>query len=154
MPDAMAELAVELQQMAKRASSHAVAGLASELGTITANGVQLDRFKHVFTDPLVLEPIVDCDIELKLEVPAHQETGRVVLPAIPTQFHSPTAAGEYAVTFKFDKWTYNAQSSGYIKITKARVKHKPEYKPGDRVLCALVNGGRDVVIISRVIPYA
>ncbi|NPV52223.1 MAG: hypothetical protein HPY71_01715 [Firmicutes bacterium] len=156
MPDAMTELAVELQRMARQASSQAIAGLASELGTITAKGVKLDRYKHEFTDPLVLEPVIDLDIELTLKVPKHDETGQIVLPAIPTQAHSPTVAGTYTVTYKFDDWIYNAEEKPekLIKITKARIKHKPEYKPGDRVICALVNGGRDVVIISRVVPYA
>lgn len=154
MPDATTELAVAIRDLIARKTARAVAGLSSELGVITSKGVKLDHFKHEFTSPLVLEPVVDADIEVSLEVPAHDETGQIVLPAIPTATNGPTVAGTYPVTYKFDRWVHDAKSLGLIKITKMRVKYKPQYKEGDRVVCALVNGGRDVIILSRVIPYA
>ncbi|MBE3576873.1 MAG: hypothetical protein IMX00_04205 [Limnochordales bacterium] len=154
MPSGIQELAFDLRRLAQQASAQASAMVATELGVITDRGVRLDRFPHEFTDPLVLEPVVDCDIEVSLEVPAHQETGKIVLPAIPTSGGGPTVAGEYAATFKFDKWVHDAKAQGFIKVTKARLKFRPQYKPGDRVVCALVHGGRDVVILARVVPYA
>jgi hypothetical protein len=135
-------------------AGRAVSGLPCELGTITATGVILDGFKHEIKDPLVLESLIDIDIELSLEVPAHEETGEITLPAIPSQADSPTVPGDYAVTFKFNKWVYDAGAGGPVRMTKARAKYKPQYQPGDRVLCALVNGGQEVVIVSRVVPYA
>jgi hypothetical protein len=153
MPD-LNELALDIKRLAQRVANTTAAGIASELGTITQKGVKLDRYPHEFTDPLVLEPLVDCDIEVSLEVPAHEETGKMVLPAIPVTGGYSTQAGEYGVTFKFDKWVHDAENKGFIKVKKARVRFKPQYKPGDRVLCALVHGGRDVVIVARVVPYA
>lgn len=154
MPDVTTELAVTIRDLIARKTARAVAGLSSELGKITASGVKLDHFKHEFTSPLVLEPVADADIETSLEVPAHTETGTVVLPAIPTSGGPPTVPGPYEATFNFDKWVHDAKNLGLIKITKMRVKFKPEYKPGDRVVCAVVNSGRDVIILARVIPYA
>jgi len=153
MPE-LNELALDLKRLAERVAKTAVAGITSELGTITQKGVKLDHFPHEFTDPLVLEPVLDCDIELSLEVPAHDEMGKIVLPSIPVSGGYSTQAGEYAATFRFDKWTHDAEKKGFIKAKKVRLKFKPQYKPGDRVLCALVHGGRDVVIVARVVNYA
>lgn len=157
MPDPYKALANAIVSQAAAQANKAIQGLASELGTMTASGVKLDRFKHEFKDPLIVESVVDFDIELSLEVPAHDETGQIVLPSIPTSCPAgpgATVAGTYSVTYKFDAWTYSASSQGTIKAKQVRIKHKPELKPGDRVLCALVNGGRDVVIVSKVISYA
>lgn len=159
-----AELVLELQGMALKQSAQAVAGLASELGTITENGgtlsVKLDRFQPEFLleGCLFPEPFCDLDIELTLTVPEHDETGQIVLPAIPSPDptnHPGTAAGTYDVTYKFDEWSFDTggDEEQFIKVTGARVKQIPELKAGDRVLCALVNGGRDVVIISKVVAY-
>jgi hypothetical protein len=153
----MGELALELKKMATGVSSQAVAGLASELGTITpGKGVKLDRFSEEFRYYLALAPLCDIDVELTLQVPAHEETGQIELPGLPSSDptnHPPTEAGTYSATFKLDDWSYDAEgdSEKYIKITGARVKFAPEFQEGDRVLCALVNGGRDVVIISKVV---
>lgn len=155
--DPFKTLAGVLDDRIRDFASGATQGIPCELGTMTAGGVKLDRFKHEIQDPLVLEPVIDYDIEFSLEVPAHEETGTIVLPEIPTNEMPPlhmTKAGEYQVTYKFNPWYYDAGTLGKIKATKVRLKYKPEYKPGDRVLCALVNGGQDLVIISRVIPYA
>lgn len=157
MPDPFKQLANAIMNQAAQQANKAVQGLASELGIMTASGVKLDRFKHEFKDPLIVESVIDFDIELSLEVPAHDETGQIVLPAIPCScppYSGSTSAGTYTVTYKFDAWTHDAASKGMIKAKQVRLKHKPELKPGDRVLCALVNGGRDVVIVSKVISYA
>lgn len=158
MPDPFKQLANAIVNQAAQQANKAIQGLASELGTMTASGVKLDRFKHEFKDPLVAESVIDFDIELSLEVPAHDETGKIVIPDTAMQVQVGTSVGyvipgTYTVTYKFDAWTHDAASKGMIKAKQVRLKHKPELKPGDRVLCALVNGGRDVVIVSKVIAY-
>ncbi|MTV47768.1 hypothetical protein GJ688_02065 [Heliobacillus mobilis] len=134
-------------------ATNAISGVPCVLGTMTETGVILDDFAHEIQDPIVLGPVVDMDIELQMEVPAHERVGKLVLPSIPTKAHSPTEEGEYPVTFQFDPWTYDAEVNGKIKITKARVKYKTQFQTGDRVLCCMVNSGQDVVIVSRVVPY-
>lgn len=157
-----AELVLELQGMAQRQSAQAVAGLASELGTITDNGgilsVKLDRFQPEFLleGCLFPEPYCDIDIELTMTIPSRVETGRISLPGIPSSDptnHPPTAEGDYDATYMFDELQWIGEENRIIQITGARVKQIPELVAGDRVLCALVNGGRDVVIISKVVAY-
>lgn len=152
--DPFKAFAMVLRQETGRAVNSVMQSMPCVLGTMTATGVYIDDFKHEIKDPLVLEPFIDADIEVALMVPAHEETGVIVLPVIPTQADSPTVPGDYQVTFKFDTWNYSAKANGMIKATRARVKFKPEYRPGDRVLCVLVNDSRDIVIVSRVVPYA
>lgn len=148
--DPYKELASFLKNEMNRSAQQAIVGMTCVLGTMTASGVVLDDFKHEIKDPLVLEPLVDLEVENKWEVPAHSESGQINLPSIPTMGHSPTVAGDYNVTFKFDPWAF---SNPGIKGTKVRVKYQTQYKTGDRVLCAVINSGQDVVIISRVVPY-
>ena len=153
-----------LDERMKNHAEVALQGVPCVLGTITAQGVLLDDFKHEVKDPMVHEPLIDAEIEVQLMVPAHEETGKLKVESetdirvtIDGSTNGTTVGyivkGEHTATFKFDDWTYDAAAQGFIKITQARVKYKPEYKAGDRVLCALVNGGQDAVIISRVVPY-
>lgn len=139
-----------LKNEIEKSAGQLLMGIPCTLGTMTATGVLLDNFKHEIKDPLVLEPLIDAEIEGQLMVPAHSESGTINLPSIPTQADSPTVAGPYRMSIDFDTWTYTA---GGIKITKARVKYKPQYAANDRVLCCLINNGQDVVIVARVVPY-
>ncbi len=152
--NSMGDLALEIQKASMHHAAQAVAGLAAELGTITekngVKGVKLDRFQHVFEDCLFLEPHCDIDIEIRLQVPAHEETGQIELPSIPIQGGGSTEAGTYDVTYKFDDWVFESDPETAITIFGARLKQIPEYVAGSRVLCAPVNGGRDVVVISKI----
>lgn len=163
--DPYKELAGILKQEMNRSAGQALLGVPSVLGIMTATGVLLDDFKHEIKDPLVLESVVDIDIEMQLKVPAHLEKGKLVIennsdvrvtadgdPAGPTVGY--IMKGEQPIAIRFDPWDYDASSLGKIEAKQVRVKFKPEYKPGDRVVCVLINGGQDVVIISRVVPYA
>lgn len=158
------ELLDLLDNRMKQHVNSGLQGVPCVLGTMTSSGVLLDDFKHEVRDPMVHEPLIDAEIEVELFVPAHEETGKLKIsnetdiPVTPNggENESPIGyikKGEHTASFKFDDWTYDAAAKGFIKITQARIKYKPEYKPGDRVLCALVNGGQDAVIISRVVPY-
>ncbi len=139
----------QIQKRAKAASFWA----SSILGTITeSGGLKLDHFNLEIKDYLVADWIMDGEIEGVLEVPAHDTTGSVVLPAIPTMSDSPTTAGEYPVTYKFNDWSFTASDNKKITIQKVNLHFKPELKTGDRVLVAPVNNGRDFVIISKVVP--
>lgn len=158
------ELLEILDERMKLHAANALQGVPCVLGTMTSSGVLLDNFKHEVGDPMVHEPLIDGEIEVELYVPAHEETGKLKISNEADIPVTPTGAtgeapigyikkGEHIATFIFDDWTYDAAAKGFIKITQARIKYKPEYKAGDRVLCALVNGGQDAVIISRVVPY-
>lgn len=159
------EIASLFEQRMQEQVNRGIQGVPCVLGTMTATGVILDDFKHEIQDPLVLEPLVDADIELELKIPSHQEEGRLLAKSETdiriTQDGSPESAtvgyvtkGEHTAGFNFDTWTYDASSLGNVEVKKARIKFKPQYQPGDRVLCTLINGGQDAVIIARVVPYA
>lgn len=96
MPNPYKELARLIDDRAKRGITMATSTVSAELGTITASGLKLDRFKYEIRDYLVAEYLTLTDSI-----------------GLPEQL-------------------------------------KP-LKPGDRVLAVPVNGGKDFVVIARVV---
>ncbi|MGE5606057.1 MAG: hypothetical protein ACM3YE_10230, partial [Bacteroidota bacterium] len=98
MSDPYKQLAAMLDgRMKKHAQSAAYWGTGI-LGTVTASGLKLDYFKHEIKEYLVADWTFDGEIEGDWQVPAHQETGKILLPGIPTTADSPTVPGEYTAT--------------------------------------------------------
>lgn len=116
-------------QMAQQANS-ALSGVPCELGTITGSGLKLDTFKHEMQDYLVADWLV------KISIPAFSIFG--------TQSGLKDSLGGDVIgqaTFSFEPTV----------IDRVHIEFKPDLKPGDRVLCVPVNGGQDVVIVSKVV---
>ena len=96
MPNPYKELARLIDDRAKRGITMATSAVSAELGTITANGLKLDRFKYEIQDYLVAEYLT-----------------------LPDSIGLP--------------------------------EQLSPLKPGDRVLAIPVNGGKDFVVIARVV---
>ena len=88
----------------------ATSAVSAELGTITTNGLKLDRFKYEIQDYLVAEYLI-----------------------------TPTT-----IT------TEISGSDGHTHMIKIPEQLQP-LKEGDRVLAVPVNGGRDFVVIAKVV---
>jgi hypothetical protein len=116
------------------------------LGTITETGLRLDHFKHEIKDYLVADFSFDGEIEGNWQVPAHNETGQITLPAIPGT-NSSTIPGNYQATYQFDEW----KAENQITVSKFKMHLKPNLNAGDRVLVMPVNQGQIFVVLAKVI---
>jgi len=110
MPNPYKELARLIDDRAKRGITMATSAVSAELGTITASGLKLDRFKHEIQDYLVAE-------YLTLPATIQTEVGGI------------------------ESHTHTIETPEQLK----------PLKPGDRVLAVPVNGGKDFVVIARVV---
>lgn len=110
MPNPYKELAQLIDDRAKRGITMATSAVSAELGTITANGLKLDRFKYEIQDYLVAEYLI-----------------------------TPTTIA-----------TEISGSDGHTHMIKIPEQLQP-LKKGDRVLAVPVNGGRDFVVIAKVV---
>ncbi|MDD3927175.1 MAG: hypothetical protein PHT33_11025 [bacterium] len=120
--DPFGELASIMDSRARGAAGRMSQDLSAELGTITATGLQLDRFKHELPDYLVAE-------YLTLDEPDFTETES-------DGAHSQPDAG------------YGGAHSHQVKTPD---KLLPLHA-GDRVLAIPVNDGQDYVVVARVVP--
>lgn len=129
------EIASMVQQQAKTQANQAMAGLTLELGTITPTGLRLDSFKH---------EIQDCyyaDFPAKAHVPQHAVLGQSLGPVDEEGEPLPGAT-----VSPLTKFTFQA-----MKVAGARYELKAGLLPGDRVLCAPINGGHDVIVLCKVV---
>ncbi|MDN4067076.1 hypothetical protein QYF50_04135 [Paenibacillus vini] len=126
--DPFTALAVTLRDNAVNKTKEVLSGVAVELGTITASGLKLDRFKHEIGDYYVAEfPGILKLPELKL-------------------------AG--TVTGLKDSGGGGVQGKGNYSFEASETKEsslKLEYQPGDRVLVIPFNGGHDSIVICKVV---
>lgn len=118
MSDPFKELVLLLERQTNKNAKALALQTESVLGTITDNGLKLDYFKHVIKDYLVADWVFDGEIEGSLEIPAHDKTGSVILPSIPTMSDSPTTPGQYMVTYKFDDWKFTASNEKKLRLKK------------------------------------
>lgn len=110
------------------------------LGTITGTGgVLLDDFDKEIRDPLFLEWVYNINIKsgkLKGQIGTGLQTMTPCpMTGVPVQITG----------------TLNFPTEPYISVQECRTAFKNNLKSGDRVLCVLVNGGSDVVIIGKVV---
>jgi hypothetical protein len=120
--DPFGELASMLETQARSASDRKAQSLSAELGTITATGLQLDRFKYELPDYLVSE-------HLCLDEPDFTTTES-------DGAHSQPDAG------------YGGAHTHQVKTPDTLLP----LHPGDRVLAIPVNDGQDYVVVARVVP--
>lgn len=110
------------------------------LGTITSTGgVLIDGFEKEIRDPLFLEWIYNINIQsgkLKGQIGSGLQT---MIPC-------PMTGVPVQIT-----GTLNFPVETYISVQECRTAFKNNLKAGDRVLCVLVNGGNDIVIIGKVV---
>lgn len=120
--DPFGELATMWADQARGAASRMSQSLSAELGTITATGLQLDRFKHELPDYLVAEYLTldEPDFTTTEQDGTHTDSDGDSDPAHTHQVKTPS-------------------------------KLLPLH-PGDRVLAIPVNDGQDYVVIARVVP--
>lgn len=104
------ELARLIDDRTNKGIISATSTISAELGTITASGLKLDRFKYEIQDYLVSEHLILPDT-------VTTETGGI---------------------------------DGHTHIIEMPEQLKP-LKEGDRVLAIPVNGGKDFVVIAKVV---
>lgn len=119
--DPFGELASLMEGRARGAAGRIAQGISAELGTITATGLQLDRFKHELPDYLVAEYLTldKPDFTATENDGAHMDSDGDNDPAHTHQVKTP------------DKLL--------------------PLQPGDRVLAVPVNDGQDYVVVARVV---
>jgi hypothetical protein len=125
MSDPFKALVSVLEMRMSQHAGRAVDGVPAELGTLTATGLKLDNFKHEIQDYFVADWLV------KLHLPAF------------TMYGTTTAGGLTSQRTRFD---FEA-----VQIEDVRLNWKAGMQPGDRVLALPVNGGRDAVVLCRVV---
>ncbi|MEC0228065.1 hypothetical protein [Paenibacillus alba] len=123
------KLATTLDNRMSGHAAAAVAGMPAELGTMTAGGLKLDRFKHEIADYYV------ADWMAKVHLPAFTLGGTV------TGLTSGSAAVTGQGTFAFSK----------SEVEDVRLELRHGLKPGDRVLAIPINDGNDAVILCKVV---
>ncbi|NQX66811.1 hypothetical protein HQN90_11820 [Paenibacillus alba] len=123
------KLATTLDNRMSGHAASAITGLPAELGTMTAGGLKLDRFKHEIADYYV------ADWMAKLHLPAFTLGGTV------TGLTSGSGAVTGQGTFAF----------GESEVEDVRLEFQHGLKSGDRVLAIPINDGNDVVIICKVV---
>ncbi|MBB6673024.1 hypothetical protein [Cohnella nanjingensis] len=116
-------------------AQQAVSGVPAELGTITSTGLLLDSFKHELKDYLVADWLVD------VQLPPFSLVGKMKQPV--------DADGNILSTTTTSSWTKFEFNETTIR--EVRMNWKAGMQPGDRVLAVPVNGGRDVIVICRVV---
>lgn len=143
----MKELANILDKRMRQHATGALMGALCVLGTITANGVKLDDFKHEITDPLYAE------WNVKLQLPGFFLLGtETCMPAegpvgVGASVDSSGALLPGAGTRGLTKYTF---ASDQI-VDQVKLELKPDLQAGDRVLVIPINGGQDCVILCKVV---
>ena len=135
MADPFKSLAATLENRFSGIAAKSLSGVPSELGTITGSGVKLDSFKYEIPDYYVAEWVTE------LELPAFSLIGTMVAPV--DEACNPIGGGTPAQLTRFD---FNE-----TKIGEVRLNWSAGIKPGDRVLAVPVNGGKDAVIVCKVV---
>lgn len=127
----MSELLTLFEKIVEKKINKKIQNFACVLGKITAKGgVKLDNFNYEIEKPYFLE------WNVKLTVRQGKLNGQIGAGLI---------AGPYQV-----QGLLNFPAELKVEIDDVKVETKPKYKEGDRVLCVLVDEGREVVVIGRV----
>lgn len=134
MPDPFKSLVSTLESRFSGIAAKSLSGIPSELGTITASGLKLDSFKHEIPDFLVAEWVT------QLELPAFSMVGTMTAP-VDAQGNSQGGATSQLTRFDYME----------TKIEDVRLNWSTGIKPGDRVLAVPVNGGKDAVVVCKVV---
>jgi len=135
MADPFKKLAATLETRLGGIAAKAVSGMPSELGTITGSGLKLDSFKYEIPDYLV------ADWSVQLHFPAFSWVGSMTAPV-----GEDGAAEAGASTGQRTRFDMTA-----AQVTDVRMNWGAGLKAGDRVLAVPVNGGRDAVVLCRVV---
>lgn len=135
MADPFKKLAATLETRLGSMAAKAVSGLPSELGTITGSGLKLDSFKYEIPDYLV------ADWSVQLHFPAFSWVGMMTAPV--DEEGAPEAGASTGQQTRFDM--------AECQIADVRMNWGAGLKAGDRVLAAPVNGGRDAVVLCKVV---
>jgi len=121
-----------------RMADHAgqsISGVPCELGTITAGGLMLDGFKHEIPDYLVAH------WQVKLIFPSFTLIASATSPV--DEQGNPLPGSTTTPLTRYDFLPR--------EIDEVRIELKAGLEPGDRVLAIPVNGGREAVIICKVV---
>ncbi|MFC4302988.1 hypothetical protein [Cohnella boryungensis] len=135
MSDPFKSLVSTLESRFSGIAAKSLSGVPSELGTITGSGVKLDSFKYEIPDYYVAEWMAE------LELPAFSLIGTMIAPV--DAAGNPTGGGAPSQRTRFD--------FDETKIGEVRLNWSAGIKPGDRVLAVPVNGGKDAVIVCKVV---
>ncbi|MEC0239241.1 hypothetical protein P4H66_05145 [Paenibacillus dokdonensis] len=126
--DPYGQLASALYSSVGKHARQAFGGTGAVLGTITGTGLKLDDFKHELQDYMVAET------PGLFTVPRYMVTGTTVQAEQPNWDNK-----QIDTSFYFEK---NEVEDVSLKLA---------LQPGDRVLAVRVNGGNDVVVVSKVV---
>jgi len=135
LADPFKSLVATLENRFSGIAAKTLSGVPSELGTITGSGLKLDSFKYELSDYLVAEWVAE------IEIPPFSLVGTMTAPV--DEEGNPQGAGVPSPLTRFDF----AES----KIEKARLNWAAGIQPGDRVLAVPVNGGKDAVVVCKVV---
>lgn len=135
MPDPYKKMVEALETRFTGIAAKAVSGLPSELATVTASGLKLDSFPHELPDYLV------ADWTLNVELPAFSLVGTTTAPVNATG--EPLGGAVPSPLTRFDFME--------AELTDVRLSFGAGLKPGDRVLAVPVKGGKDAVVLCKVV---
>ncbi|WP_372632977.1 hypothetical protein [Cohnella sp.] len=135
MADPFKSLVATLESRFSGIAAKSLSGVPSELGTITGSGVKLDSFKYEIPDYYVADWVAE------LELPAFSLIGTMTAPVDEEGNATGGGASSQRTCFDFDE----------TKIGEVRLNWSAGIKPGDRVLAVPVNGGKDAVIVCKVV---
>lgn len=136
MSDPYKKLASILEMRMAGHASGAVSGLSCELGSMTGEGLKLDSFKSVIKDYLVADWLVKVTFGQPFKF-----LGKSTSP-VDEQGNDLPGASTSQLT-RYDFQTGEADN--------VRLELKNNLRDGDRVLAVPVNGGREAVIICKVV---
>lgn len=125
--DPYKKLAAALESRMVGHAAATMAGIPSELGTVTGSGLKLDSFKHEIQDYWI------ADWEIKMKLPAFTLSGSVAGQSI------GDTPGK--TEFQFDE----------AEIEDVKLLLRDGLKPGDRVLAIPVAGGSEAVVLCKVV---
>ncbi len=127
----MSELVSLLERMVEKKIDTKIQNFACVLGRITARGVKLDNLNYEIEKPYFLE------WNVKLTLKQGKMKG---------QIGAGLTAGPYLV-----QGVLNFPTELEIAVDDVKVETKTKYKVGDRVLCIMLNEGREVVVVGRIV---
>jgi len=133
--DPFKSLVATLENRFSGIAAKSLSGVPSELATITGSGIKLDSFKYEIPDYYVADWVV------QLELPAFSLVGTMIAPVDEEGSASGGSAPSQRTRFDVND----------TKISDVRLNWSAGMKPGDRVLAVPVNGGKDAVVVCKVV---
>ncbi|QJD86719.1 hypothetical protein [Cohnella herbarum] len=135
MADPYKSLVSTLEKRFSEIAAKSLSGIPSELGTITVSGLKLDSFKYEIPDYLVANWVA------QLEYPAFSLVGTMTSPVDEDGVTIGGATPSQRTRFDFQE----------TKVGEVRLNWAAGLKSGDRVLAVPVNGGKDAVVVCKVV---